>query len=77
MVTGLQPAACGSTAGTTAGNMAAVDAADLAKMKKADMEDLAAKLGVDISKAKNNDERAALIAAVEIQAPAQGTGSAQ
>lgn len=54
-----------------------LDAEDLAKMKKADLEDLAAKLGVDISKAKNNDERAALIAAVEIQAPAQETGGAQ
>ena len=54
-----------------------LDAAELAKMKKADLEDLAAKLGVDISKAKNNDERAALIAAVEVQAPAQETGGAQ
>lgn len=54
-----------------------LDAEELAKMKKADLEALAAKMGVDISKAKNNDERAALIAAVEVQAPAQETGGAQ
>lgn len=50
---------------------------DLAGMKKSDLKDLAAKLGVDISKAKNNDERAALIAAVEVQAPEQENGGAQ
>lgn len=44
-----------------------LDAEALAKMKKTDLEDLAAKLDVDISEAKNNDERAALIAAVTVQ----------
>lgn len=53
------------------------DAAELAKMKKADLEDLAEKLGVDISGAKNNQERAELIAAVPVQAPADENGSAQ
>lgn len=54
-----------------------LNAEDLAGMKKADLEDLAAKLGVDISRANNNDERAALIAAVEVQAPEQENGGAQ
>lgn len=54
-----------------------LDAAELAKMKKADLEDLAEKLGVDISGAKNNQERAELIAAVPVQAPADENGSAQ
>ena len=48
------------------------DAADLEKWRKGDLEDLAAKMGVDISKAKNNAERAAILAAVEVQAPASG-----
>ena len=47
-----------------------LDAADLEKWKKADLEKLAADMGVDISKAKNNAERAAILAAVEVQAPA-------
>ena len=47
-----------------------LDAADLEKWKKADLEKLAADLGVDISKAKNNAERAAILAAVEVQAHA-------
>lgn len=47
-----------------------LDAADLEKWKKADLEKLAADMGVDISKAKNNTERAAILAAVEVQAPA-------
>ena len=47
-----------------------LDAADLEKWKKADLEKLAADLGVDISKARNNTERAAILAAVEVQAPA-------
>lgn len=47
-----------------------MDAADLAKWKKADLEKLAADMGVDISTAKNNAERAAILAAVEVQAPA-------
>ena len=47
-----------------------LDAADLEKWKKADLEKLAADMGVDISKAKNNAERAAILAAVEVQAHA-------
>lgn len=47
-----------------------LDVADLEKWKKADLEKLAADMGVDISKAKNNAERAAILAAVEVQAPA-------
>lgn len=47
-----------------------LDAADLEKWKKADLEKLAADMGVDISKAKSNAERAAILAAVEVQAPA-------
>lgn len=49
------------------------DAADLGKWKKADLEKLAADMGVDISKAKSNAERAAILAAVEIQASADAS----
>ena len=42
-----------------------------------DLEKLADQLGVDISGAKNNKERAELIAAVPVQAPANETGGAQ
>ena len=48
----------------------------LATMKKAGLEKLAARLGVDISGAKNNKERAELIAATTVQAPANETGGA-
>lgn len=54
-----------------------LDAEQLATMKKAELEQLAADLGVDISGAKNNRERAELIAAVPVQAPAKEAGSAQ
>ena len=54
-----------------------LDAKQLANMKKAELEQLAADLGVDISGAKNNRERAELIAAVPVQAPAKEAGSAQ
>lgn len=54
-----------------------LDAEQLATMKKADLEKLADQLGVDISGAKNNKERAELIAAVPVQAPAKEAGSAQ
>lgn len=54
-----------------------LDAEQLANMKKAELEQLAADLGVDISNAKNNRERAELIAAVPVQAPAKEAGSAQ
>ena len=47
-----------------------LDAADLEKWKKADLEKLAEDMGVDISRAKNNAERAAILAAVEVQAHA-------
>lgn len=52
-----------------------LDAEQLATMKKADLEKLADQLGVDISGAKNNKERAELIAAVPVQAPAHETGA--
>ena len=54
-----------------------LDAEQLATMKKADLEKLAGQLGVDISGAKNNKERAELIAAVPVQAPANETGGAR
>ena len=47
-----------------------LETADLEKWKKADLEKLAEDMGVDISRAKNNAERAAILAAVEVQAPA-------
>ena len=47
-----------------------LDAAKLERMKKEDLLDLAAKLGVDVSAAKNQQERAQLIAAAEVLAPA-------
>ena len=53
-----------------------LDAEQLATMKKADLEKLADQLGVDISGAKNTKERAELIAAVPVQAPAHETGGA-
>lgn len=54
-----------------------LDADQLATMKKAALEKLADQLGVDISGAKNNRERAELIAAFPVQAPAKEAGSAQ
>lgn len=47
-----------------------LDPAKLERMKKEDLLDLAAKLGVDVSAAKNQQERAQLIAAAEVQAHA-------
>ena len=47
-----------------------LDAVKLERMKKEDLLDLAAKLGVDVSAAKNQQERAQLIAAAEVQAHA-------
>ena len=54
-----------------------LDAEQLATMKKADLEKLADQLGVDISSAKNNKERAELSAAAPVQAPANETGGAR
>lgn len=54
-----------------------LDTAQLERMTKAELTDLAVKLGVDTSTAKNNAERAALIAAVEVRAPADENGGAQ
>jgi hypothetical protein len=57
-----------------------LDPEQLERMSKADLLDLAEKLGVDISAAKNQAERAQLIAAVEVQAPAndpENDGGAQ
>lgn len=47
-----------------------LDAADLEKWKKADLEKLAEDMGVDISRARTNAERAAILAAAEVWAPA-------
>lgn len=47
-----------------------LDAGDLEKWKKADLEKLAEDMGVDISKARTNAERAAILAAAEVRAPA-------
>ena len=47
-----------------------LDPAQLERMKKEDLLDLAAKLGVDVSAAKNQRERAQLIAAAAVKAPA-------
>lgn len=49
-----------------------LDATELEKWRKGDLEKLAEKMGVDISKAKNNAERAAILAEVGVQAPANG-----
>lgn len=49
-----------------------LDAADLERWKKADLEKLADDLGVAISTCKNNKERAAAIAAVEVKYPKDG-----
>ena len=54
-----------------------LDAEQLATMKKAELEKLADQLGVDISSAKNNKERAELIAAAPVQSPANETGGAR
>ena len=54
-----------------------LDAEQLATMKKAELEKLADQLGVDISSAKNNKERAELIAASPVQAPENETGGAR
>ncbi len=56
--------------GTSAMLTGHLDAAQLERMSKADLLKLAADMGVDISAAKNQKERAQLIAAVEVQAPA-------
>lgn len=53
-----------------------LDPDQLATMKKADLEKLAEQLGVDISGAKNNKERAELIASATVQVPETETGSA-
>lgn len=53
-----------------------LDPEQLAAMKKADLEKLAEQLGIDISGAKNNKERAELIASATVQVPETETGSA-
>lgn len=60
----------GQGGGTPAMLTGHLDAAQLERMKKEDLLDLAAKLGVDVSAAKNQQERAQLIAAAEVQAHA-------
>ena len=47
-----------------------LDVEDLEKWKKADLEKLAEDMGVDISSARTNAERATILAAAEVQAPA-------
>lgn len=54
-----------------------LDAAQLERMTKADLLDLAGKLGVDLSGATNNKERAARIAAVSVQATMEEPGDAR
>lgn len=54
-----------------------LDPKQLERMTKAALEKLAQDMGVDISGAKNNAERAALIAAVPVQAPVNEDGGAQ
>ena len=60
----------GQGGGTPAMLTGHLDVAKLERMKKEDLLDLAAKLGVDVSAAKNQQERAQLIAAAEVQAHA-------
>lgn len=70
----------GRGGGTSAMPTGRLDPAKLERMKKEDLLDLAAKLGVDVSAAKNQQERAQLIAAAEVQAPAdppENDGGAQ
>lgn len=54
-----------------------LDPKQLATMKKDALEKLADQLGVDISAAKNNAERAAILSAVIVQAPVDENGGAQ
>lgn len=60
----------GQGGGTPAMLTGHLDAAQLERMKKEDLLDLAEKLGVDVSAARNQRERAQLIAAAEVQAHA-------
>lgn len=53
-----------------------LDPDQLSTMKKSDLEKLAEQLGIDISGAKNNKERAELIASATVQVPETETGSA-
>lgn len=53
-----------------------LDAAQLENMKKDDLEKLAAELGVKVNKNMTKAEIAALIAAVEVYAPAAAVGNA-
>lgn len=50
-----------------------LDAATLSKLKTEDLEKLAADMGVDLSGAKNNTDRAEMIAAVEVLIPKSGS----
>ena len=70
----------GQGGGTPAMLTGHLDAAQLERMKKEDLLDLAAKLGVDVSAARNQRERAQLIAAAEAQTtanPQENDGGAQ
>lgn len=53
-----------------------LDPDQLSTMKKSDLEKLAEQLGIDISGAKNNKERAELIASDTVRVPETETGSA-
>lgn len=70
----------GQSSGAPAMLTGHLDAAKLERMKKEDLLDLADKLGVDVSAAKNQQERAQLIAAAVVQAHAnapENDGGAQ
>lgn len=49
-----------------------LNAGDLLTLKKADLEQMAKDIGVDISKARNNNERAAIIATAQAKADRGG-----
>lgn len=54
-----------------------LDEAQLARMTKAKLQELADEMGVDISNAKNNAERAKILADVEVLVPADETTGTQ
>ena len=54
-----------ATAGGENGSSGSLSVSVLERMPKADLEQMAQDLGIDISGAKNNHERAELIAAAE------------
>lgn len=67
----------GKSAGATELLTGHLDADQLERMTKPDLIKLAEDMGVDISTAKNNAERAAILAVVPVQAPKDENGGAQ